>query len=265
MTSEVQAPPRTTGGPGRTAARRAYAAGLRAYRLYRLYSAPERVRMRSTVRRWIRQAPPGARILDVGGGTSVLRPMIEREVAGARYMSGDIAPTNSSTLVLDANALPFGEAAVDAMLALEVLEHMPGPQRMLREAGRVLADDGLFVLTTPFMFGVHDYRDYFRYTPRGLAELLDGTGLELVDVVLRGGTFVSAAGLVRNLVRDAIVGDPQDWRAQGARKKVLWAVATVVMAPWVPVMYAALAVDRVVDRDSKSPPGYFFLCRRTPR
>jgi SAM-dependent methyltransferase len=188
--------------------------------------------------------------------------MIETEVPGARYLSGDIAPTNNSTLALDALALPFRDECVEAVLALEVLEHMPAPQGLLTEASRVLTDGGMLILTTPFMFGVHDYRDYFRYTPRGLSELLEGTGLVLDEVVLRGGTFVSAAGLLRNLLRDSIVGDPAGWRAQGSRKKVLWAVATVVMVPWVPVMWLALGADRSIDRDSKSPPGYFFLCRK---
>ena len=244
---------------------RAYAAGLQAYRLYRLYSAPERVRMRAVVRRWVRSCPRGARIVEVGGGTSMLRSMIEREVPGARYASGDIAPTNNSALVADALALPLADGCVEALLALEVLEHVPEPARMLAEAGRVLADGGTLILTTPFMFGVHDYRDYYRYTPLGLSLLLDGTGLELREVALRGGTFVSSFGLLRNLVRDAIVGDPAGWRAQGSRKKVLWAVATVVMVPWVPVMWLALAADRTVDRESKSPPGYFFRLVRSPR
>lgn len=247
-----------------TPARRAtlYAAGLRAYRLYRLYSAPERVRMRGTVRRWIRGCPPGSRILEVGGGISMLGPMIRHEVPGARYLSGDIAPTDNSALALDALALPIRDDCIEAVLGLEVLEHIAEPRAMLREAGRVLTEGGILILTTPFMFGVHDFRDYFRYTPRGLAELLEGTGLGLEEVVLRGGTFVSATGLLRNLCRDTIVGDPNDWRARGSRKKVLWAVATVLMMPWVPVMWLALGVDRSIDRDSKSPPGYFFLCRK---
>jgi SAM-dependent methyltransferase len=156
------------------------------------------------------------------------------------------------------------DRSVDLVLAIEVLEHIPQPQRMLGEACRVLRDDGRLILTTPFMFGEHDYHDYFRYTPRGMAELLGEVGMRVEQTVLRGGSFVSALGLLRNLVRDSIVGQPGGWRAHGRRKKLLWAVATVVMVPWVPVMYAALAVDRLVDRDSRSAPGYFFLCSKAP-
>lgn len=244
------------------ARRRAYDTVLRAYRLYRLFSSPERVRMRRTVRRWVRDQPDAAWMLEIGGGTSVLRPMVERDLPAVRYVSTDIAPTNSTDVVADAMALPVRDRSVDTVLALEVLEHMPRPERMLAEACRVLKDDGVLILTTPFMFGEHDYHDYFRYTPRGMAELLSGAGMRLEEVVLRGGSFVSALGLLRNLVRDSIVGQPGGWRAHGRRKKLLWAVATVVMVPWVPVMYAALALDRLVDRDSRSAPGYFFRCRK---
>jgi hypothetical protein len=41
------------------------------------------------------------------------------------------------------------------------------------------------------------------------------------------------------------------------------AVATVVMVPWVPVMHGALALDLLVDHDSRSAPGYFSRCRKS--
>lgn len=244
---------------------RAAVAGLWLYRHYRLATSPERLRMRRTVRTWIRSCAPGSRILEVGGGTSMLRPVIEREVPGALYMSGDIAPTNASTLALDALSLPVRSDSLDAVLALEVLEHMPDPERMLHESARVLRSGGMLILTTPFMFGLHDFRDYFRYTPLGLETLLEPAGLALEKTVLRGGTLVSATGLVHNYLRDLIVGKPKDWRASGRRKKALWLVATVVLTPWTLVTWVALGLDRLVDRDSASPPGYFFLCRKQGR
>lgn len=237
--------------------------GVRAYRAYRQFSSPERVRMRGTVRRWIRSCPTRAVVLDVGGGVSALRALIEREVDEVYYLSGDIAPTSASSLVMDALAMPLRESSVDAVIALEVLEHIPTPRGMLTEVARVLRLNGILILTTPFMFGVHDFRDYFRFTPRGLEQLLTGSGLELTEVELRGGTFTAAAGLFRTFAVNSIVGDPQDWRANDRAKKLRWVFATLIMLPWVPVMWTAATLDRILDPHSKNPPGYFFLCRKT--
>jgi SAM-dependent methyltransferase len=220
------------------------------------------MRMRSTVRDWIRERRPKGVLLEIGGGTSMLRPLIERESPGIRYMSGDISPTNATTVVLDATNLPVQDESVNAVLALEVLEHIPEPKRMLQEISRTLTPGGVCILTVPFMVGVHDFRDYFRYTPLGLEALLVDTGLELDETRLRGGTFVSAASLLKSLIRNAILGSPEDWRAQGARKKVLWIIVVLAEMPWVPIMWGSMGLDHLLDRESVSPPGYFFLCTK---
>jgi SAM-dependent methyltransferase len=236
--------------------------GLQVYRRWRLYIEPERLRMRSSLRRWVQRWEPGSKVLEVGGGTSFLKPVIESEVPAVMFVSGEIAPTNQTDVVLDATALPIATQAFDAVLALEVLEHMPNPQLLLSEASRVLRPGGQLIITVPFMFGVHDYRDYYRYTPLGFSTMLGKCGLTLTDTRQRGGTFVASTGLIRNLILNTIVGEPKDWRAQGKTKKVLWMVATVVLTPWTLVTWAAYALDGLLDRDSKSPPGYFFLCTR---
>jgi hypothetical protein len=115
------------------------------------------------------------------------------------------------------------------------------------------------VLTVPFMFGVHDFRDYHRFTPLGMQTLAERHGLSLTEVRRRGGVFVAATGLVRTFVLNSIVGRPRDWRAQGRDKKVRWVLSTVVLTPWTPITWLAYLLDRVLDRESVSPPGLFFL------
>jgi SAM-dependent methyltransferase len=232
------------------------------YRWWRLWIEPERVKMRSVVRRWIATCAPGSRILEVGAGTSMLKSVIERHVPDVYYISGDVAPTDNSDVIFDATAIPMADAVVDAVLALEVLEHIAVPEAMLAEISRVLKPNGLAIITVPFMFGVHDFRDYHRFTPLGFATLAERCGLSVEQTALRGGTFVSATTLLRTLILNNIVGEPKDWRAQGRQKKVLWLIATAVLTPWAPVSWAAMGLDTIFDRASKSPPGYFFLCRR---
>jgi SAM-dependent methyltransferase len=165
-------------------------------------------------------------------------------------------------VVFDAAAMPFADASVDVVLALEVLEHMPHPRSLLCESARVLRPEGRLIVTVPFMFGIHDFRDYYRYTPSGLEVMLDECGMSLLEVKLRGGTFVASTGLLRNLILHAIVGKPKDWRAVGVLKKIRWLVATAALTPWTLVTWFAYALDAVLDRNSVSPPGFFFLCSR---
>src|SRR5690606_12210117 len=50
----------------------------------------------------------------------------------------------------DVTALGFGDAALDAVVSLDVLEHVPDYQRALREFARVLRPGGLLLLCVPY-------------------------------------------------------------------------------------------------------------------
>lgn len=236
-------------------------AALWLYRNWRLWIEPERLRMRRAVLHWTKDCDK-ARVLEIGGGTSFVRSRIEKQCEGVTYISSDISPTDQTDMVFDANDMPFEDGSVDVVLAMEVLEHMPDPAVTVAEVSRVLRPGGIAVVTVPFMFGVHDFRDYQRFTPLGMETLLGEHGMHVADMRRRGGTFVAASGLVRHLILTSIVGEPKDWRAQGRRKKLLWLVATGVLTPWVLVTWLAMGLDAAFDRSSANPPGYFFLCRK---
>ena len=53
----------------------------------------------------------------------------------------------------DVTALPFADAAFDAAMSLDVLEHVPDFRAALREFARVLRPGGRLVLTVPFYSG----------------------------------------------------------------------------------------------------------------
>ena len=48
----------------------------------------------------------------------------------------------------DATTLPFPDDSFDLVLAIEVLEHVPGPEAALSELARVCS--GTFVASVPF-------------------------------------------------------------------------------------------------------------------
>lgn len=128
---------------------------------------------------------------------------------------------------------PLASDAYDTVLLSDVLEHLPDPRAVMREAHRIMAPDGALILTVPFMYPLHETPyDYYRYTEFGLRELAETAGLSVVvlqpyggylevlgDLLLKGmaasalgGGAVTrgVSGLVRGLAR---VGRVRRWRS----------------------------------------------------
>lgn len=94
----------------------------------------------------------------------------------------------------DAQRLPFRTGAFATAFCLQVLEHVPEPETLLREACRVLEPGGYLILTVPHIWNVHEAPDdYYRYTQYGLEHLFRKAGFEIVEVRAMAGYFVTAA------------------------------------------------------------------------
>lgn len=81
----------------------------------------------------------------------------------------DIEPGAGIDIVADAHVLPFTDGSFDAVIAIEVFEHLRDPKLATAEIHRVLRSGGKAIVTVPFMFRVHgDPHDYQRFTATGL-------------------------------------------------------------------------------------------------
>lgn len=131
-----------------------------------------------------------ARLLDVGCGGGLFFDALERfgHVEGIESDAGSIAHAGRwrSRIVhgeLDASFRP--ETPYDAILMLDVLEHVPDPGALLRHARPLLAPDGRLLVTVPafgFLWTAHDDMNHHlrRYTASGLHRTLDAAGFEVV-------------------------------------------------------------------------------------
>jgi len=96
----------------------------------------------------------------------------------------------------DGHELPLASASVDTVMSLEVLEHVPEPERCVAEMARVLKPGGRALITVPFIAPLHQLPyDFRRFTPEGLRALLARHGLE-TELVRPRGNVASATGSV---------------------------------------------------------------------
>lgn len=149
---------------------------------------------------WMCEGVVGDDVLDVGcsqGIATVLLARAGRRVVGVdneppalefcrrRLSSEKPAVQRRVTLVqADGTELPYPEASFDCVLLGEVLEHQVEPERLLREARRVVRPGGRVIVTTPY--GRHPHPDHKQtvYIGRLLewtAGQLQPLELELVD------------------------------------------------------------------------------------
>ena len=122
---------------------------------------------RVTLDRFIAAHASSLRTLDIGAQNGPYADHFPRRVAL------DIQRGAGVQIIGDVQALGIRDASVDVVLCTEVLEHVPDPQRAIDEMYRVLVPGGQLLLTTRFLFPIHDApHDYFRFTKYGLRHLL---------------------------------------------------------------------------------------------
>jgi len=109
--------------------------------------------------------------------------------AGHQVFNLDIALQQhlpQMTIANLAQAVPFREQTFDAILLPEVLEHIWNDVDALREARRVLKDNGRLVVTVPFFSDSPEYHVRI-HSPRSILRLLRSSGFEPLEYIERGG------------------------------------------------------------------------------
>ena len=80
---------------------------------------------------------------------SQLPPARAAETIGVDIDPGALEGQERETVVADMRDLPFDDGEFPSVLSVQSLEHVPDPERVLAEVGRVLVPDGTAVFVTP--------------------------------------------------------------------------------------------------------------------
>jgi SAM-dependent methyltransferase len=174
-------------------------------------------------------------LLDVGCGYSPYRSILLSPPSHvSKYIALDLENNlyQKPELAWDGERIPLEDNSIDCAIATEILEHCFEPQKVLKEVCRVLKPEGLFFLTTPFLWPLHDTPwDFYRYTPFSLDKLMSQTGFKNINMKPLGGW---------NLAMAQILGL---WVRRHPKSKIIKGISMLVFYPF----WAALVLmsDRV--------------------
>lgn len=167
----------------------------------------------------------------------------------------DIKEGEGVDVVGDAHKLPFEDGKFDIILCTELLEHLHSPHIAISEMKRVLKTEGKLILTTRFIFPIHDApEDYYRFTKYGLKYLFkDWEILELKEEV---NTKDTLAVLLQR------IGYQSKLRINFLMKVLIFIAAKVLY--FLPSMIKEEYGDIGHRREEKNilTSGYYMICKK---
>ena len=135
--------------------------------------------------------------LFVGSG-GALEELIKQKFK-CNLVTIDVDIKRNPDFVMSVEEMDFKDNKFDVIFIYEVLEHVEKPFEASHELFRVLKPGGTLLLSTPFIFGIHDAPyDYWRFTKYGLKNLF--CRFKDVEVKERSGFFLTISTLLVRLI-----------------------------------------------------------------
>jgi SAM-dependent methyltransferase len=192
------------------------------------------------------------RLLDLGCGKVPLYGLYREYVSETVCVDWSNSLHGNSHLDAECDLtqdLPFADASFDTILLSDVLEHIPGPERLWREMARLLKPGGELLLSVPFFYWLHEEPyDYYRYTKYALRRFAEETGFDTILIKELGGAPEVVVDIFSKFI--CRFGPIGAWTAIALQAACRRLVASSLGA-------------RVSERTAKQfPLGYFMIARR---
>ncbi len=131
----------------------------------------------------------GKSILEIGAGINNSRSL---QIPHSTYVTMDIRKLAVPDVLGNAFSLPFKSTVFDRVIMTEVLEHCYEPKEVIKECYRVITKGGLLILSTRFVYPVHEGpSDYYRFTEECLKRLLaDFSSIQIIPLGHRIGVIM---------------------------------------------------------------------------
>jgi len=163
--------------------------------------------------RALRRIPAGSRILDAGAGEQRFKALCSQ----LEYVSQDFGKYDGTgnrkglqtgswdqtrlDLVCDIVAIPEPDSSFDAIMCVEVFEHIPEPILAIREFSRLLKPGGQLIITAPFCSLTHlaPYHFYTGFNRYFYETHLPAHGFVIAELQPNGNFFEYLAQEIRRI------------------------------------------------------------------
>ena len=161
----------------------------------------------------LKKVPTGSCILDAGAGEQ----QYKRFCSHLNYVSQDFAQYNGEgnsaglqvgrweqsnlDIISDITEIPKTDASFDAIMCVEVFEHLPEPIKAIQEFARLLKSNGHLILTAPFCSLTHfaPYHFYTGFNRYFYEKHLPANGFKIIDLQGNGNYFEYLAQEIRRI------------------------------------------------------------------
>ncbi len=125
------------------------------------------------------------RVLDIGGKRNNKRGRFRpplHQVDSWEYLNAD--PETQPDYCCDAAQIPLADQTLDVVVMTEVLEYLEHPETVLTEIYRLLSQNGVCIISVPFLHPVHgDWQlDRQRWTSVKLEQACRNAGFEEISI-----------------------------------------------------------------------------------
>ena len=133
-------------------------------------------------------------VLDIGCGDKPFYHSLKNQIN--HYIALDHLASKNSINAVDifatADNLPFIDSSFDVVLLTQVLEHLEEPALALSEIKNVLKQNGILIISVPFLYPVHEApRDFYRFTEFGIKYLANKAGFSIEVIKPVSGFWIT--------------------------------------------------------------------------
>lgn len=150
---------------------------------------------------YVIQKYSSGRILDVGCGNKPYESLFN--TTKEQYVGCDIVQSSDKKvdIICLATNIDAADKSYDTVFSTQVMEHVDNSDLMMKECNRVLKPEGIFILSVPFCWELHEEPyDFFRFTKYGLKELCNRNNFEILELLPNGGKWAAIFQMNINII-----------------------------------------------------------------